>query len=197
MLLRDLFHSPPLHEDFINKAFIDEPDFSPRWSKIVGTIDGRDVWGSRCWGEHLDVYAFRDDESLEAFIVIDTSVTPHALVRISSNIKGKGLVTTLLGFVTKKLGNHLIIAKSEMMSADGQEWLKKLILNPHGFEIHDGHGNKILPSQIDDELKKAKSSKQPGDLEIFIENQRSLPLWGTGYRIMNEMSQTLTSEDIE
>ena len=210
MKLAELFDSPPiieqrdwagkLIEDFALPITQELPTFDPRWSKIVGTIDARDVWGSRCW-KGVDVYAFRTGSTLDAFIAVKTRKVGGALplVRVwcDPNQRRRGLISALLGFVTKKMHNRVIVVKKELLTPDGIEWLVKLVKSPGGFKIHDGNGSDVDPASLSTEWQNSKSSGKAGPSQVIIENHRLGPRWSAGPRQLAESAQHLGDSNLD
>lgn len=201
MKLNELFNSPNLLKDDFAIGIMDQdPDFNPKWSKIVGTIDGRDVWGSRCFGDNLDVFAFRTNEICEAYVVIKnielSGALPLVRVWCKPSLRGKGLISALLGFVTKKMNNKIIVTKDEPITKDGKDWLIKLIKNPSGFKITAIDGKKISPEDIESAWTDAKNASVANDLQVIIENGRRYSLWGDNYPL-KEAAQHLGNSDLD
>lgn len=187
-------------EDFaidIPKQF---PDFDPKYSAIVGSIDAREVWGSRCW-KNKDVFAFRTNDKVDAFIAIDSSNEngPYYMNRAwcDESLRGKGLITALLGFFTKKLQNKLYITDDEPLTPDGFNWIYKLIKSPHGFKIHNGNGKFIDAEEFKLTWEKAKSTNSNQSMSVVIENHRRGPLFGNLPNTMFESIQYIGSNEID
>lgn len=201
MKLADLFRSPEyVDEDFaisIPKQF---PDFNAKHAKIVGSIDSRDVWGSRCWKDK-DVFAFRTGEQIDAFIAVDISNVngPFCLNRVwcSEDQRGKGLITALLGFFTKKMNNKLLISDDEPLTPEGFNWLYKLLKSPHGFNIHDGTNKLLDPEEFKLKWEHAKKTRNPQPMTIVIENFRNEPHFGNIPGTMWESIQYLGDAEID
>lgn len=207
MKLAELFDCPSLKaaneimaaEDFAIGISDQLPDFNPRWAKVVGTADGRDVWGSRCFGDEIDVFAFRTENKCDAFIALSNTdikgAQPLMRVWCAPAERGKGLTAALLGFVTKKLKNKLLVAKKEPLTKDGKDWLIKLIKNPRGFIFTTVDGKQVNPVDVEQHWNSAKTSSST-EYEFFIENHRTHSLWGDNYPLV-EASQHLGDPNLD
>lgn len=189
-----------IREDFAIGIPEQYPDFNESYSGIIGSIDARDVWSTRCW-KNKDVFAFRTNNDLEAFIAIDTSNSngPYYLNRAwcNSKYRGRGLITALLGFFTKKMQNQLHISDEEPLTPDGFNWLYKLVKSPHGFAIHDGKGGHIDAEEFKSKWEASKEAGQPQPMTIVIENFRSGKLFGNAAGTLWESIQYIGDSEID
>jgi hypothetical protein len=192
--LAEIFNAVPdrsaLVEDHAINANATLPTFDPRYSKIVGTIDGRDVWGSRCFPQH-HVFALRAGENVEAFIVLrDATVTEHnahPLTRmfVSPDADKRGYVTALILFVTKKLQLRLILTHDEPLTSDGWSWVTSAIRHNRISAFNAQTGVALTA----DDIASDRTVGGKTDLAVLIEKCSSPDaLFGSGeYRQLNEM----------
>jgi len=201
MKLKELFSILPnlelLHikEDFATDPAITIPDFNPRYSKIVGTYDGKDVWGSRFFGPDHDAYGFADKDQVLAFVVIGSDKNakydayPIERIWTDPSQHGKGYATALILFLTQKLKVKLLIDKNEKLTQDSWDWLIKGVEKKRLNAI-DVKTNKIVKLT---KLKKELKQKQLTSTALIIESTSTLAtLFGTGYRILKEMPSIIS-----
>jgi hypothetical protein len=187
----EIFH---LKEDFINDPLITMPKFKPRYAKVVGTYDGREVWGSRFFGAEHDIYAFREKNATLAFVVVNSrenEMGAYPLERIWTNPKhrSKGYATALILFITQKLGNKLIIQKDEPLTQDSWDWLIKSV-EKNRLKVVDVETKKLVKVE---KLKMELNQKQHTTTSLIIETtMQSKKLFGTGYRILSEGAAIIT-----
>jgi len=189
-----------LAEDYAISIPNENISFDPKWAKIVGTIDSQDVWASRGIKNHI-IFAFRNNEKTIAYIIINEHPINdcYPLVRIWSSGTQKGLITALVGYVTKKQNLKLVITDKEPLTPEGMQWLVKLIQNPRGFNITDQSKNPVDIHQIQHEWQLAKNTGKPeGNTNIFIEHIiKDEQNWGTGYRKISESIKYIGDEGLE
>lgn len=182
-----------MHEDFAVHPAITIPDFNPRYSKIVGTMDGLDVWLTRFFGEKYNTFAYKDGEQAIAFVVVESLPTDSAykLVRIWSDSKhrGRGLVTALILFLTKKLNMRLLLQNDEPLTDDGWDWLIRAVHHNKIKAFDASTSQQLNAKQLKQDRKLQKKTGGKTDLSIIIERDISrFPLFGSGgYRQLNEM----------
>jgi len=160
----DLFEERAINSEFSEK---DLPDLRNH-SKIIGTFDGFEIWGSRAYGEKMD-----------AFCISENSIAPIAMVIISTNSKkisgtefheivkvwvhekhrGKALIISIIGFLVDKM--QLALTSGSLVTRDGEKLFKKMI-ERKSFRmamVQDG-------SLVDIDYSKLFSL--PNDLQIAI-----------------------------
>ena len=174
-------------------AAVTLPDFNPRYAKIVGTMDGLDVWLTRFFGEKYNTFAFRDGEELLAFVVVGSSSTHDAypLVRMwaSPNHRGRGLTTALVMFMTKKLNTRLVIRADEPLTDEGWNWLIKAVQRNKVKAINAATGTALTADDIKSDKMKQRNTGAKTDLSVVIERDVSrYDLFGSGgHRQLNEV----------
>lgn len=133
MLLKELFSKVP--EDFAMRPLgsgvpQNIPTFDPRYSKVVGTQDGQDVWGSR-EKRNFEIFGFKDKDEVTAYIIIEENTTDgaHALreLWVNPNHRRKGYGTGLILFLTRKIGIALLLKADEIVSPDARSVILKCI----------------------------------------------------------------------
>lgn len=133
MKLKDLFLVIP--EDYAIRPIANNPlnlpTFDPIYSKIVGSQDNIDVWGSR-EKKGFEIFGFKNLESVIAYIILEEDEVVAQTVRlrelwVKDDQRGKGLATGLLIFVTRKLKIKLLIDRNEIVSADARSLVKKAV----------------------------------------------------------------------
>lgn len=172
------------------------PDFNPRYAKVIGTMDGKDVWITRFFGEEYNTFAFREGEDLLAYIVIGRDKIDDAfpLVRIWSSGQITGAITTLVRFVLSKLQLKLIITDDEPLTKQGWNWLIRATERGK-LKAYNATTREQL---FGDDLRKDRASGFKTDLAVIIESDKSkYPLYGTGYRILGEPIYTLGDKNLE
>lgn len=172
------------------------PDFNPRYAKIIGTMDGKDVWLTRFFGEEYNTFAFRDGEDLLAYVVIGKEKVGNSfpLVRIWSSGQVAGAITTLVRFVLSKLRLKLIITDDEPLTKQGWNWLIRATERGK-LKAYNAATKKQLSG---DDLKKDRMSGFKTDLAVVLEGDKSkYPLYGTGYRVLGEPVYTLGDASLE
>ncbi len=191
MKLQDIFTIVPtyldlLHEDHgISLDSTDIPDFNPRYSKIVGTFDNKDVWASRYYPGH-HVFAFIEQEQLMAFIVIKDNLVNncHPLTRLWSTPSKNtiGYITALVLFVLRKLQLPLIITPDEPLTTHGWNWLIKNVKREKIIAYNQNKIRLTADDIFDDKLKNTKTT-----LSVILESHPSnFPIFGNGYRQLSE-----------
>jgi hypothetical protein len=201
--LSDIYHQAPnlslFHEDFAINANITIPDFDPRYAKVVGTMDAKDVWGSGYFGPNHTVFAFRNNDEVEAFIIVDNNqYKGHCpLTRLWSNPKyqGRGYVTALVQFVLKKLKLPLCITSDEGLTTDGWQWVIKAV-GAQRVKVADESGTEVSVEQLTTEFNNRVRTKT----ELFFEQDDSSTiesLFGTGYRTLTEMTKYIGDERLD
>lgn len=134
-------------------------------SKLVGEIDGRDVYVYRK-GEQC-CYFFNNDNDIDALIL----VVDGKLRGVRNFIGIPGAITALIGFYVHKLNKPLAIDASEQFSSDGINWLCKLIkAGGRGLKLTDQTGNYPDADEVYAEWQKAMRSDMPGKTSIVIES---------------------------
>lgn len=208
MKLSDLFSTIPddelkvIHED-IADGFLPKqlPDFDPRYSKIVGTMDGHDVWASRFYPGH-HVFAFRTNEEVLAYIVIrdQLHIGAHPLTQVwSRQTKDTaGMATALVLFLLRKLQFKLIVTSDELLTPWGQTFLIRNI-DRNIFKAQDATTHAaVTGEEVKRNLANVKQTKEPSDMAIILEGWRiKYPLYGTGYRQLPELTLAIGSPDLE
>lgn len=197
MKLSDILQAMPdlslVHEDLAVSAATSLPDFNPKYSKVVGTMDGHEVWLTRFFGEEYNTFAFREWTTLLAFIVVNAHPVGDAypLVRLwtSPHYRGRGFVTALVLFVTKKLGSRLILMKEEPLIDDGWNWLIKAVERKKITALDASSGQQLTSDDIQRDYQRRKNSSHETELSVIIERSTSrFPMFGSGgYRQLNEM----------
>lgn len=208
MKLADLFSTIPedelkiVHED-IADGFLPAqlPDFNPRYSKIVGTMDGHDVWASRFYPGH-HVFAFRSDEELLAYITIKDQMQSgaHPLTQVWSRQTREtaGMTTALVLFLLRKLQFKLILTADELLTPWGQSFLIRNV-ERNIFKAYDVNTQAAVTGEdIKRNLANVKQTREPSDLAIVLEGREiKYPLYGTGYRQLTELRLAIGSPELE
>jgi hypothetical protein len=202
MKLLDIFSLTPdrtlLVEDHavdINMA--DLPDFNPRYSKVVGTVDNQDVWASRYYpGYH--VFAFRDNDQIKAFIVIkDQQVhDAHPLTRMWSmeTKETAGMVVALIVFLLRKINMKLIVTDDEPLTPKGWNSLIRGVARG-SFRAVDAKTSQPL-SAID--LQAERTGGRRTETAVVLEGDRSaFPIFGNGYRVLSEPVMFIGAKDLD
>lgn len=197
MKLSDMLLAMPdlslVHEYLAVDAAITLPDFNPKYAKIVGTMDGHDVWLTRFFGEEYNTFAFREGTTLLAFIIVDARPrgSAYPLVRLWTNpqYRGRGFVTALVLFVTKKLGSRLLLTKDELLTDDGWNWLIKAVERKKITALNASSGQQLTSDDILVDYRRRKNISHETELSVIIERSSSrYPVFGSGgYRQLNEM----------
>jgi GNAT superfamily N-acetyltransferase len=193
MKIKEVFTLLPSMSYFIEDHAIDAnisiPDFNPRYAKIVGTVDGMDVWATKYFGDKYTTFAFRSDEQLISFIVVEDRKVKgsHPLVRTfcDPQYRKQGYITALVNFVTHKLRLRLILLPSERLTPDSWNWLVSAV---QANRITTLNGSTKQPLTVD-EILAAQQTQTPTDLSVIIETgQTKQPVFGSGvFRQLNEM----------
>ena len=208
MTLLDLMTSMPdlssLHEDYAVNAAVTLPDFNPRYAKIVGTMDGLDVWLTRFFGVEYDTFAFRDGDELLAFVVVGSTPSQNAypLVRMwsSPNHRGRGLTTALVMFITKKLNTSLVILDDEPLTDEGWNWLIKAVQRNRVKAVNAATGAALSADDIKSDKMNQHNTGAKTDLSVIIERDVSrYSLFGSGgHRQLNEVVYVVDgAEDLD
>jgi len=191
MKLIDLFTIIP--EDFAIRPLEhadrgDLPTFDPVYSKVVGSQDGVDVWGSR-EKQGFDIYGFRDSNETIAFIALSSEeVKPnfqkfHQLW-VSSLYRKRGLGAGLIMFLIRKLGINLVLDKDEIVSLDARNLIGKLHADGRLKLSRDG----LLLTK--DEAFSILNDLSINDVSITIhERKADVPLFGGSAKLANGMSR--------
>lgn len=134
MILKDLFLRLP--EDYAIRPLADVPKnlptFDPIYSKIVGTQDTVDVWGSR-ERKDVEIFGFRDTANkVIAYLIIDEYPAAENTFKlreiwVSPEHRGNSLGTGLLIFLIRKLNLKLLLASNEIVSDDARKIIKKAV----------------------------------------------------------------------
>ena len=170
------------------------PSFDPAYSKVIGTQDGRDVWGSR-EKKGAELYGFRDGDEVVAYLVLIEEPTSENTYHfkelwVSPNQRGKGLGSALILYLTQKVGINLHLPHNEIVSPDARAVITKLA----------SRGKiKVLSGGVQlsgDELKQVFADTSQNDIELIIkENRRAIALYGSkmylndGRSTLSEMCQ--------
>lgn len=130
MLLNELFSMLPEDYGHLNDPPSNLPSFDPKFSKIVGTFDGHDIWGSRELGAAYNIFGIRDGGGVVlAYAIVETQENngAHKLREIWANqqARGQGYATAVLMFVLRKLNVKLLISHDEPVSDDGRSFIVK------------------------------------------------------------------------
>lgn len=182
-----------VHEDYAVNAAITLPDFNPRYSKVVGTMDGLDVWLTRFFGEKYNTFAFREGDELLAFVVVGYAPLQNAypLVRMWSppNHRGRGLTTALVMFITKKLNTRLVIRDDEQLTDEGWNWLIKAVQRNKVKAVNAATGDALTADDIKSDKMNQRNTGAKTDLSVVIERDVSrYDLFGSGgHRQLNEV----------
>lgn len=105
-----------------------KPTFDPKYSKVVGTFDGVDIWGSRELRGY-DIFGIRDETSVLAYLVLSNSerngAIPMRELWTSPTARGHGYATILLLFVLRKLRQRVLLSHDEVISDDARSFILK------------------------------------------------------------------------
>jgi GNAT superfamily N-acetyltransferase len=135
MKLLELFQKLP--EDFAirplgiaNSRPKNIPSFDPAYSKVVGTFDGKDVWGSR-EKRGYEIFGFKVNDNVVSYCIIgEEEVSPGVQefreLWTDDNYRGRGLGSGLILFLTKKIKIKLLLNKNEIVSPDARMVLSAL-----------------------------------------------------------------------
>lgn len=171
------------------------PDFlDKKYSKLVGTFDGYDIYGSRFYGEKYDAYGIlNNQQNVCATLVIQTQEKMYdgkkcqqiEKVWVDKNDRGKALATSLLAFVIRKLKTNLI--SNRLITNDGEIFYKKLIQKKtFDFEFFDFVKSKRL-NDLPNDLFSKPNSYQIILTQHFLEGFEDR-LFGHGEKhILNEL----------
>jgi len=101
------------------------PKFDPNYSKVVGTLDGKDVWGSREI-KGYDTYGFRDGDKTIAYVILDEKeIKPDTQafkeLWVDKFYRRKGLGSGLILFLISKSKINLVLTPTELVSDDARE----------------------------------------------------------------------------
>lgn len=147
-----------------------KPTFDPKYSKVVGTFDGMDIWGSREI-PGFDVFGIRDSGGLVlAYIIMssDSGSDAHRLRELwtSTIARGRGYATILLLFVLRKLNRRLLLSHDEVVSDDARSFiLKGAVANK--FKVYDNNG-RLVPVDV---LHQVFSVLGKTDTELVLAEQ--------------------------
>lgn len=190
MKLCELFNQIP--EDYAMRTVagsdsnpLNLPKFDPRYSKVVGTFDGKDVWGSK-ETKGYDTYGFRDGEKTIAYIILDERETkPDTQVFkeiwVNQNYRRKGLASGLVLFLTTKSKINLVLTPDELVSDNAREIFTALGKSGK-IKIEDQDGNL-------DTFEKILSTKTKNDYSLLIrEDALQKKLFGTKMFLENGQS---------
>lgn len=143
-------------------------------SKMLGTSDGYEIWGSTFFGKGGDTYCISNsDDKVIAMVIINQksrnvgglSFQDIEKVWVEPKQRGKALVACIIQFIVKKLNISLGSGKS--ITDDGEKMFKKLIANKKfKFKIL----NKGVVLNIDDvDEEKLFSYSNPYEI-VIVEN---------------------------
>lgn len=130
MKLIDLFEERAVNFEFPEK---DLPDLRNH-SKIIGTFDGFEIWGSRTFGEKMDAYCISQNGITPVAMVIISTVAKnisdtefHEIVKVWVHEKhrGKALAISIIGFLVGKM--KLALTSGSLVTKDGEKLFKKMI----------------------------------------------------------------------
>lgn len=136
----------------------------------IGSVDTHTVYQQQL--ADISVYLLADGREILAYIAVDGNLR---LKQVENIKKFSGAITSILYFLTNKLGYKIRIDGSEPLTADGLRWLTKLISSDRKlFKITDHTGT--IPSIVDLEQEWEDNriySKDRGEISITIEHQDS------------------------
>jgi GNAT superfamily N-acetyltransferase len=190
MELFELFKRLP--EDYAHRTVAgpddrphNKPKFDPRYSKIVGTFDNKDVWGSKEI-KGYDIFGFRDGEKTIAYVILDErEVKPNTQefkeLWTDSNYRRKGLASGLILFLTTKCKTNLLLSPVELVSDDARDIFK--VLGKSGkIKIEDQDGkldtfDEILSAKMKTDysllIREDVIQKKVFGSKMFLENNQS------------------------
>jgi hypothetical protein len=127
------------------------PSFDPKYSKVVGTFDGLDIWGSRELAG-FDIFGIRDTtgDALSYLIVSNADIGgafPLRELWTASDARGCGYATILLSFVLRKLGRRIILTHDEVVSDDARSFILKGA-DAGKFKVHTATGRVVTPGEL-------------------------------------------------
>ena len=141
-------------------------------SELAGDIDYCDVWMFAGRGQQM--YYFKSDDKIDAFVVIEDNPTDgyYHLRGVNNISKKHGHVTALIGFLTHRLKMKLKISKFEQLSTLGFSWLKSLLLaKGRGLTITDQSGKFPDVEKLESEWIAAMQGIEHGPTEIIFESK--------------------------
>lgn len=190
MKLCELFNRIP--EDYAIRTVagsdnnpLNKPKFDPMYSKVIGTFDGQDVWGSK-ETKGYDTYGFRDGEKTIAYIILDEKeikldTQAFKELWVDANYRRKGLASGLVLFLTTKSKINLVLTPNELVSDDARDIFTALGKSGK-IKIEDQDGNldtfeKILSNKTKTDysllIREDKVQKKPFGSKMFLENDQS------------------------
>lgn len=175
-----------------------EPQFDPKYAKVIGTFDGKDVWGSRFIPDH-HVIAFRTNEILDAYIIVEDTLVhgAHPIVRVWSR-GGKersGYITALILFLLRKLHVKLLIKSDEALTPEGWNLLVRSIQRGRFTAKDAATGKTVDKEHLNQDRILQQTVRTP--LSLILESYKSkYPLFGTGYRNVWEKVEVIGDETL-
>lgn len=126
--MKEDFSSQPLGNDKKNPK--NKPALDKEYSRIIGTFDGYDVWGS-LEKKGCETVGFKDSDKVIAYLIFsDNEISPGVKEFIEiwtdPDYQRRGLAAGLILFVTKKLHVKLFLGKSSIVGLDSRSLLKSL-----------------------------------------------------------------------
>lgn len=136
----------------------------------IGQVNGLDVY---FYKDSLAMYySLRKDDGIIAYVALSNSTIDgrYALHQFENVTKIPGAITTLLMYITRKLGKKLIFLPSEKLTEKGLEWIIKTIsAGGRGFTITDQNFNSIDITKLTQEWEAAKNADYR-PTAIFVEH---------------------------
>ena len=175
MRLAELFKNIPMYEDFgsLPNPPPNLPSFDPKYSKVIGTFDGYDIWGSREINGYK-IFGIKENDKVASYIIIeDTDEVPVRLreLWVDQSLRGKGYATILILFLLRKIKLRLLIAHDEILSSDVRGFILKA-LKSSKFKISDPTGKLMTDVEVEKIFKKL--GKTPDEVILHEEPVR----WG-------------------
>jgi hypothetical protein len=130
MKLSDIFEERAVDFEFGER---DLPNLQS-YSKIIGTFDGFEIWGSRAYGDKMDTFCISENGIMPiAMVVISTDAKIINGQRFSEIVKvwvhekhrGKALIVCIIGFIVSKM--KLALTSGPLVTGDGEKLFKKMI----------------------------------------------------------------------
>lgn len=190
MKLCELFNKIP--EDYAIRTIagsdnnpLNIPRFDPAYSKVVGTFDGKDVWGSK-ETQGYDTYGFRDGEKTIAYVILDENETKPDTqifkeIWVDKNYRRKGLGSGLILFLISKSKINLVLTPDELVSNDARDIFLALGKS-RKIKIEDQDGNL-------DTFEKILSDKTKNKYSLLIkEDPNQKKLFGSRMILKNGQS---------
>lgn len=199
MKLCELFANNPIYDlgedNDITRQLLDKQDvsFDVAHSRPVGTFNGLEIWGSKYFGDKLDLYGILNKQrDILSWCLFDNAKNDPYLTfnraYTSPQYRGNDYTLTIINFLIEKIKAKIIIDKDEVTSPDSRRMLFKWF----SYDTQKRHFSMkaFFNGKEVNDLNKILKDGSKNDVYIIMEDVygRKLPRYGgSGKRILHDI----------